>query len=118
MGGFEANIEKPVLFLVFDYGESAQTRAEERREESDIEKSSSAEQLSTLKQRSRGKKRATIEDNNNFELLAMLKERKEELKERDEKIRKEIRWRDNYLEDEIKRRENTLAATLKKRDEE
>ena len=33
----------------------------------------------------------------------MLKEMKEELKERDEKIREELRWRDNYLEDEIKK---------------
>ena len=33
----------------------------------------------------------------------MLKEMKEELKDRDEKIREELRWRDNYLEDQIKK---------------
>ena len=52
---------------------------------------------------SKGKRRATTEDSSNFELLAMLKDMKEELKERDEKIREELRWRDNYLEDQIKR---------------
>ena len=46
--------------------------------------------------------RATTKDSNNYELLAMLKEMKEELKERGEKIREKLRWRDNYLEDEIK----------------
>ena len=57
--------------------------------------------------------RATTEDNNNSEFLAMLKDMKEELKERDEKIKEELRWRDKYLEDQIKKRDNTLAASLK-----
>ena len=52
---------------------------------------------------SKGKRRPTTEDSSNFELLAMLKDMTEELKERDEKIREKLRWRDNYLEDQIKR---------------
>ena len=107
-----------MLFFVANHGVQAQTRAEERREESDNVKGSNAEQLFTLKQRSKGKMRAPTENSSNSELLAMLKEIKEELKERDEKIREELRWRDNYLEDQIKKRENTLAAALKQRDEE
>ena len=82
MGGFEANLEQQVLSPVANHRVPAQTRYEERREESDTEKSLDAEQLSTIKQRSTGRMRATIEDSNNFELLAMSKEMKEELKER------------------------------------
>ena len=81
-----------------------QTIAKERIEESDNEKSSNAEQLFTLKQMSKGKKRATTEDSSNSELLAMLTEMKEELKERDGKIREELRLRDKYLEDQIKKK--------------
>ena len=44
----------------------------------------------------------------------MLKEIKEEIEERGEKIREELRWRDNYLEDRIKKIENTLATTPSK----
>ena len=113
MGGFEAELEQPVFSPITNHGVPAQTRAKERREESDNEKSSSVEQLFTLKQRSKGKKRATTNDSNNSELLAMLEEMKEELKERDGKIREELRWIDNYLEDQIKKKENTLVATLK-----
>ena len=76
-------------------------------------RSSSTGQLFTLKQRSKGKKRATTEESNNYELLAMINEMKEELKERDEKIREELRWKDNYFEDQIKKKDNTLATTLK-----
>ena len=55
--------------------------------------------------------RATSEDSSNSKLLSMLKEIKEEIRERDEQIREELRWRDNHLEDQMKKRENTLAAT-------
>ena len=106
-GGFEADLEKLVPSPIADHGVPSQTRADERREESEIEKGSSVEQLFKLKQRSRGKMRATTEDSNNSELPAMLKEMKEQLKERDEKIREELRWRYNYLEDEIKEKKTT-----------
>ena len=82
MGGFEANLEQQVFSPVANHRVPAQTRSEERREESDTKKSLDAEQLSTIKQRSRGRRRATIEDSNNFELLAKSKEMKKELKER------------------------------------
>ena len=106
-----------MFYPIADHWVPAQNRVEERRENSDNEKSFSAEQLFTLKQRSKGKNRATTEDSNNFELLAILKEMKEELKERDEKIKEELRWRDSFLEDQIKKRENTLVAAFKQRDE-
>ena len=114
-GGFEADLEQSMRSPIADQGIPAQIRAEERREESENEKSSSVEQLFTLKQRRKGKRRATTEDNSNSELLAMLKEMKEELKEREEKIREELMWRDNYLEGQIKQKENTLATSLKQR---
>ena len=84
-----------MLSLIVNHGVLTQTRVEERREESDNEKNSSTEQLFTPKQRSEGKKRATTEESINSELLAMLKEMNEEIKERDEKIKEELRWRDN-----------------------
>ena len=62
-----------MLSPIVDHGVPAQIRAEERREESDIEKSSSVEQLSTLKKRSRGKRRATTKDISNSELLVSSK---------------------------------------------
>ena len=49
MRGFEANLEQPVLSPVADHGVPAQTKAKERREESENEKSSSVEHLFTLK---------------------------------------------------------------------
>ena len=57
MGGFEENLEQPVLSLVANHGVPSQTRAEERREDSDNEKNSSVEQLLTVKQRCKGKKK-------------------------------------------------------------
>ena len=88
-----------------------QLRLELRREESENEKSSSVEQLFTLEQRRKGKRRATTKDSNTSELLAMLKEMKEELKERDEKIREELRLRDNCLEDQIKKKRKHPSST-------
>ena len=44
-----------------------------------------------LRHRSKGKKKAHTEDNNNLELLAMLKEMKENMREMDEQIREEFR---------------------------
>ena len=60
----------------------------------------------------RGKKKIVIDESNISELLALLKEMKEEMREIDEQIREELRWRDNHLEDQIKKRENTQAATV------
>ena len=76
---------------------------EERESERENERSPSVEQLFTLKQRGKEKKRATTKESSNSELLAMLKEMKEEMKERDEHIRGELRWRDEHLEEKIKK---------------
>ena len=101
-----------------DKGIPAQTGAEERGSERENEESSSVEQFPALKQRGKEKKRAPTKDRNKLELLAMLKEMKEEMKESDEKIKEEIRWRDKNMEDHINEREATLAAYIKYRDEE
>ena len=106
IGGFEAYLEKPMLSLIADQGIPAHTRAKKIREESENEKSSSLEQLFTLKKRRKRKRRATTKDSSSSKLVAMLKEMKEELKERDENIREELRWKDNYLEGQIKKIKN------------
>ena len=111
MRGFKVELKKPVLSPVADHGIPASTRAGERRKESDNDRRSSVEQLFTLKKRSKGKMRATTEESSNSELLAMLKDIKEELKERDEKIREELRWRDNFLEDQIKKKRKHLSSS-------
>ena len=104
-----------MLSSAVGHGAPAQTRVQERREESDNERSSNSEQLFKLKQRRKGKKRATIEDTSNSELLSMLKDMREDLEERDEKIREELRLRDEHLEDQINKREDALTTALKQR---
>ena len=49
----------------------------------------------------RGKQMTETEANNNSELLTLLKEMKEERRERDGQVREELKWRDNHLEDQI-----------------
>ena len=111
-GGFKANLEHPMLSPTAEHEAPAQTGVEEKGEERENEESSSAEQLPMLRKKGKGKKRATTEERNNFELLALLKEMKKEIRERDEQIREELKWRDNHLEDKIKKRENSIAAAL------
>ena len=64
-GGFEADLEQPVLSPVANKRILTHSRVEERREDSENETSLSAEQLFTLKQRRKIKMRATLEDNIN-----------------------------------------------------
>ena len=66
----------------------------------------------------RGKQITETEANSNSELLTLLKEIKEERRERDGQVRGELKWRDNHLEDQINKRENSLAVALQQRDEE
>ena len=101
-----------MLSLTVDQGILAQTGAEDRREESDNKRSSSAMQLPSMKQRGKGKRRATNKESSNSKLLTLVKEINEEIRERDEHIREELRWRDNHLEDQIKKRENLLTTAL------
>ena len=63
------------------------------------------------------KKRATNEESNKSKLLALLKEIKEEIKERDDHIREELRWRDTHLEEQINKRKDNLVEALHHRDE-
>ena len=71
--------------------------------------------MSTQEQRRKRKNIAETESSSNSELLALLEEMKEEMKERDEQIREELRWRENHNEDQIKKKENTIATTLQQR---
>ena len=61
-----------------DQGTSTQTRAKER-----------------------GKQRAGIKESSTSKLLVILKEMKEEMRERDGQLREELRWRDTHLEYQI-----------------
>ena len=68
-----------------------QTGAEDRREASDNERSSSTKKLPSMKQRGKGKRKATNEESSNSKLLTLLKEINEEMRERDEQIKEELR---------------------------
>ena len=85
-GDFEAYSEHPVLSRTTNQGTLAPTRAEEI-----------------------GKQKATTEESSTSELPPLLKEMKEEMMERDEKMREELRWRDNHLEYQIKKREHSSS---------
>ena len=89
MRGFEAYSEKPVLSSTADEATPAPTRAKER-----------------------GKRRVEAEGSSTTELLFLLKEMEDEMRERDEQLKEKLRWRDNHLDEQKNKRENSLAATL------
>ena len=64
-----------------------------------------------LRYEARGKQRVEAEESNNFELLNLMREMRDEMRGRDEHIREELRWRDNHQEEENKKRENSLTTT-------
>ena len=84
MGGFEAYSKQPMLFPIADQATPTPTRAKER-----------------------GKQRDENEASSHSEMLTLLKEMKEKMRERDEQVREKLRWRDNHLEDQIKKIENS-----------
>ena len=88
-GCYEAYSEQLVLTPTTDQRVPAQTGVEER-----------------------GKHRVAMEESSNSNLLVVLKEMKEQMRERDKKMRGELRWIDNHLEDQIKKKENTIEAAL------
>ena len=47
----------------------------------------------------RGKRRAEVEERSTNELLSLLKEMKNEIRGRDEKLKEELRWRDNHFDE-------------------
>ena len=75
-GGFEENLEQPMLSPTAEQGAPTPIGAKERELERENEMNPSIEQLSTLKQRGKEKKRATTKECSNSESLAMLKEMK------------------------------------------
>ena len=94
-GDFEDYTEQPVLFSNAEETIPALVRVEER-----------------------GKRRAEVQENNNYEPLSLLTEMRDEMRIRDEHFREELRWRDNNQTEENKKREENLAALLQQRDEE
>ena len=94
-GGFEAYSEQLVLSPTTDKAASTPAKVEDR-----------------------GKRRAAVEEISTTELLSLLKEMKEEVRERDEQIREELRWRNIHLDEQLKKRENTLTTALQQRDDE
>ena len=73
-----------MLFSTVGQRIPAQTEAEN-------EESPSVEQLFPQEQRKKGKQRAATEERRTSKLLALLKEMKGEIRERDEQIREELR---------------------------
>ena len=45
--------------------------------------------------KTRGKRRAEVQESSNSELLSLLTEMKKEMRRRDEQLRDELRWRDD-----------------------
>ena len=91
--GFEDYTEQPVLSPTIEEAALAPIRAEEK-----------------------GKRRVEAKENYNTEMLSLLKEMREELKQRDEQLKEELRWRDTHIEEKLKNKEDNLTATLQQRD--
>ena len=91
MGVFDAYSKKSVLSPTNEEAASAQRRV-----------------------KNRGKQRAEAAESDNFELLVLMKEIREEMRGKYEQLREELRWRDNHQEEENKKRENSLIAPSNK----
>ena len=65
-----------MLTPTIDQGESTQNKADER-----------------------GKQRAENDESSHSELLTLMREMKNKMKERDEQLREELRWRDTLMEE-------------------
>ena len=82
-GGYDAYLEQLVLSPTVEEAAPTQVRDE-----------------------TRGKKRAEAEESNTSKLLILMKEMRDGMRGKDEKLKDEIRWRDNHLDEQNKKREN------------
>ena len=62
--------------------------------------------------------RSSGHQNNNAELIDMLKTMRTKIQERDKQLQIQLQLRDQYMDAELKRRDQNLEEALKQRDEE